>query len=80
MNEFNEVKQLIEKIETSKDRLNKLDSLIESNNIDYLQNKYYLIISTEEMIEILKNMYSLAYEEEKIKLELLMNEFKSIIK
>lgn len=80
MKEFNDVKQLIEKIESSKDRLNKLDSLIESNDINYLQNKYYLIISTEEMIEILKNMYSLAYEEEKIKLELLMNEFKSIIK
>lgn len=80
MKEFNDIKQLIEKIESSKDRLNKLDSLIESNDINYLQNKYYLIITTEEMIEILKNMYSLAYEEEKIKLELLMNEFKSIIK
>lgn len=80
MKEFNDVKQLIEKIESSKDRLNKLDSLIQSNDINYLQNKYYLVISTEEMIEILKYMYSLAYNEEKIKLELLMNEFKSIIK
>lgn len=80
MKEFNDVKQLIKNIELSKYRLNKLDSLIQSNDINYLQNKYYLIITTEEMIEILKNMYSLAYNEEKIKLELLMNEFKSIIK
>lgn len=80
MDSYEEIQNLMATIENTKEKIANLESIYKCNTLERFQKRYDLVIEHDDLLEMYKGLFSLALQNEHLKLETLMSQFTKLIK